>query len=806
MRKPNKQETRSINKIRVLFLAALIYAVSCLMGFPARALGASPSVKIGSVSGGAGSAVDLPVTFTPGDTDVSTLQFDLSLPASLSYVSVATGSVATTAGKSASANTISGGVRVLVFGLNQTPIGSGSIVTIRLSIAGNTVPGILAVGIAGTVASDPDGNAVATTGIDGSVTASTPSDTTTLVISSVKASSITSSNVTISWTTNKASDSQVEYGASPMYGNLTSLSATLATSHSLTVSGLQASTIYHYRVKSRDAGSNLATSSDSSFTTGAAASEISFSQIILSNVGNSSVTIDWTTNRATTGLVQYGLSASLDNVASDSLTVTRHATVLNGLIPSTIYHYRVTATDGSNNTVTSSILMFKTSDQLNQPAKPSAGAIFMPSVAENSRFRTNLGINNLSSSIASVTITLVDKQGMVLASKTLSVEPKGLKQINSVAHFLSEGSLGDDIQGSLYLESDQPVRAWASQIENTTNDPSLLLSKPAGTTKILIPSAANISTFSSSLVVMNLGTVPTQVALKAYSVNGSEVGQTATPLSIPLSGVLSFENILQTLGVTNNYGPIEITSLNGVPLIASSRVSSASKTGGFFEGLKYSEASVTQIVPNVVDNAQLRTNIGINNVSDQAATVMVRLINQDGVELGATPVMVAPKGLTQINNVARQLLSQTGISNFEGYIRLESNQPIFGWASIIDNVTNDPGFAVSRGTGSTRLLVESTTNMGSFRSSLVVINTSDVEAIVDIVSRDTTGNINGELRGLVIPARGYFSNPNVLQQLGVSNNFGPLEILSTNGQSILATSRVYSTSGTSGFFEGESIE
>jgi hypothetical protein len=480
--------------------------------------------------------------------------------------------------------------------------------------------------------------------------------------------------------------------------------------------------------------------------------------------------------------------------------------VLNGLIPSTVYHYRVTATDGSNNTLTSSLLMFKTSDQINQPAKPSAGAIFILSVAENSRFRTNLGINNLSSTLANVSITLVDKQGMVLASKTLSVDPRGLKQINGVAHFLFEGNLGDDVQGSLYLESDQPVRAWTSQIENATNDPSLLLSKPAGATKILIPSAANISTFSSSLVVMNLGTVPAQVSLKAYNINGSLVGQTATSLSIPLSGVLSFENILQTLGVTNNYGPIEIVSLNGVPLIASSRVSSVSKTGGFFEGLKYSEASITQIVPNVVDNAELRTNIGINNVADQAATVMVRLINQDGVEMGAAPFTVAPKGLTQINNVARQLLSQPGISNFEGYVQLESNQPIFGWASIIDNVTNDPGFAVSHGTGSTRLLIQSTTNLGSFRSTLVVINAGDVEAVVDIISRDVTGIINGELRSLVIPARGYFSSPNVLQQMGVSNNFGPLEILSTNGQPILATSRVYSTSGTSGFFAGEVIE
>ena len=702
----------AVNKLPMAVLAAIICALGCLASFRSTALAQTPGVTVASVAGSAGSTVDLPVTFTAGATGVSALQFDLTFPSALSYVSVTTGSAATTAGKSASGNAISGGARILVFGLTQNAIGSGSIATIRLNVAEGTTPGVLALGITGIVASDPAGTAVAVNGLGGAVTV----------------------------------------GAT-------------------------------------------GSSSDTSFT-----------QITLSNVGNSSVTINWTTNKPTTGLIQYGPN-TLDNTAPDSLLVTSHATALGGLIPSTVYHYRVTATDANSKTVTSSLLTFKTSDQINQPAKPSSGAVFMPSLVENSRFRSNLGVNNLSSTLANVSITLVDKQGMVLASKTVSVDPKGLKQINSVAQFLSEGNLGNDIQGSLYLESDQPVYAWTSQIENSTNDPSLLLSKPTGTTKILIPSAANTSTFSSSLVVMNLGTVPAQVALTAYSVSGAVLGQTTTPLSISPNGLLSFENILENLGVTNNYGPVEITSLNNVPLVASSRVSSTTKTGGFFEGLKYSEASITQIIPNIVDDSQLRTNIGINNVADQVATVMVRLINQDGVELGATPFTVAPKGLTQVNNVARQLLNQSGISNFEGYVRLESNQPIFGWASIIDNSTNDPGFALSRGTGTaTHLLVESTANIGSFRSSLVVINPTDSQGVVDIISRDQTGKINGELRSVVIPARGYFSSSNILQQLGVSNNFGPLEILSTNGQPILATSRVYSMSGTSGFFEGESIE
>jgi hypothetical protein len=159
-----------------------------------------------------------------------------------------------------------------------------------------------------------------------------------------------------------------------------------------------------------------------------------------------------------------------------------------------------------------------------------------------------------------------------------------------------------------------------------------------------------------------------------------------------------------------------------------------------------------------------------------------------------------------MNNVARRLLGQSEMSNFEGYVRLESNQPIFGWASVIDNTTNDPGFAVGKGVGSTRLLVESTANVGSFKSSLVIVNTGDVVAVVDVVSHDITGATNGELRNVAIPARGYFNSSNVLEHVGVTNNFGPLEIISTNGQPIIVTSRVYSSSRTSGFFQGQSVE
>jgi hypothetical protein len=97
-----------------------------------------------------------------------------------------------------------------------------------------------------------------------------PVDTTPPVISSVAASAITSSSATISWNTNKPADSQVEYGVTSAYGSATGLNSAQVMSHSLTLSGLTPLTVYHYRVKSKDAAGNPAVSGDVTFTTPAA--------------------------------------------------------------------------------------------------------------------------------------------------------------------------------------------------------------------------------------------------------------------------------------------------------------------------------------------------------------------------------------------------------------------------------------------------------------------------------------------------------------------------------------------------------
>jgi hypothetical protein len=96
------------------------------------------------------------------------------------------------------------------------------------------------------------------------------SDVTPPVISNVVANP-SSNSATITWATNEASDTQVEYGLTTAYGSTTTLNPAPVTNHSAPLSGLAVSTTYHYRVKSSDVAGNPSTSGDFAFTTTAAA-------------------------------------------------------------------------------------------------------------------------------------------------------------------------------------------------------------------------------------------------------------------------------------------------------------------------------------------------------------------------------------------------------------------------------------------------------------------------------------------------------------------------------------------------------
>jgi hypothetical protein len=429
----------------------------------------------------------------------------------------------------------------------------------------------------------------------------------------------------------------------------------------------------------------------------------------------------------------------------------------------------------------------------------------VPFVVDNLAFRTNLGINNLGTTPATVDLLLAENNGLLVAQKSVMVPANGMKQINNVIRELEDAPGLTGREGYLILDSAENIGAWASQIDNVSLDPSMEIGREesGATNRILLPSSVSTSRFLTSLIVINTSGEAGTVALRARDVAGNLRLQVSSQ-PIAARGYFYFGDFYRAAGLSDVFGPIEVEGSAGLKLLATERIFTKEYTSAYFEGAHLGRAAKTLVLPYSIDTIDFRTNLGINNPGSTPATVTVSLVGKDGLVKGSLSETVAPNGLKQINNINRQLLGKGEVTGEEGTLRLEADQPIVGWTSQIDNQTQDPSLVVGKPSTATRLLIPSTTSAGNFKSALAVVNLASTPTSVQITARDNDGNVQST-QTVTIAGQGMLSESDIRASLNLAGTFGPLEITSQDSKSLLAVSRVYSTQRTGGYFEGVAI-
>ncbi|KKS52789.1 MAG: hypothetical protein UV82_C0005G0039, partial [Candidatus Magasanikbacteria bacterium GW2011_GWD2_43_18] len=214
-------------------------------------------------------------------------------------------------------------------------------------------------------------------------------DITAPVIVSATTTLVTDVTAVITWGTDEGSSSQVLYGTSASELTLeTTNDTTSNVNHTVVISDLTASTKYYYIVKSADANGNVTTSTPvQSFTTlqelseedvivlreeeayqeGYESVQPAVTQIVYVNsdthaptisdpvvtpVSKTSVTISWTADEASDGVVEYSAQESQYERTIVELPLSdkkEHIVTLSQLAPLRTYYYRVSSEDGSNN-------------------------------------------------------------------------------------------------------------------------------------------------------------------------------------------------------------------------------------------------------------------------------------------------------------------------------------------------------------------------------------------------------------------------------------------------------------------------
>ena len=176
-----------------------------------------------------------------------------------------------------------------------------------------------------------------------------------LAVSDVEVLSTGPTWALVAWTTNRPATSLVQYGLTEFYTDTTVENMDLETDHSVLIDGLDDGTLYHFRTLSREGElGEVAVSDDHTFTT----MEVEptgppvIGDVVAGVESLNSVVIAWTTDRAATSQVCFGIRGELDSeTACDTTLTTEHTVCLRPVTPMYEYSFVVLSACGADTSV-----------------------------------------------------------------------------------------------------------------------------------------------------------------------------------------------------------------------------------------------------------------------------------------------------------------------------------------------------------------------------------------------------------------------------------------------------------------------
>ncbi|HEX8155376.1 MAG TPA: hypothetical protein VF698_19740, partial [Thermoanaerobaculia bacterium] len=325
-------------------------------------------------------------------------------------------------------------------------------------------------------------------------------------------------------------------------------------------------------------------------------------------------------------------------------------------------------------------------------------------IAQNSAYRTNVGLVEASGHAASVNLSVFSPSGSKLLDLPIELAAGEQKQMNAL---LAANGINDLKDGRIEVRvtgGDGRVTAYASVVDSQTNDPLLVTGVPiglAGASRFVLPGVAALNSGSANwrtdMRVFNAGSGAQNATLTFFPQNDGPA-RTADVTLNP-GEVRTLDNVLQSVfGVDNDGGTVHVTTGNNSALVVTGRTYNQTPSGTFgqfvpavtaADAVGSGERSLH--IQQVEDSPRYRTNLGLAEVNGREAKVEVSVILPDS--------RLTPKiELTLPANSFRQLplLRELGLGNvYNARIVvkvLEGDGRIAAYGSIIDMNTQDPTY------------------------------------------------------------------------------------------------------------------
>ncbi len=329
-------------------------------------------------------------------------------------------------------------------------------------------------------------------------------------------------------------------------------------------------------------------------------------------------------------------------------------------------------------------------------------ALSLQQIAQSSAYRTNVGVVEGSGKPASVLMSIFNAAGSKLTE--FPIELKAGEQLQLNALLAQKGIALDDARVEVKVTGGEgKVTAYASVVDNFTNDPLLVSGAPTGplASKYIVPGVADITNslanWRTDLRIFNGGLTSHNASLLLYPQGGG--APRSAELSLQPGEVRSVNDIVKTLFQSENIGgALHVTTAQPSSLVVTGRTFNQTSTGTYGQFIPAitpdSGAGLngrTLHILQVEDSTRFRTNLGLAEVSGNPVTVEVQVILPDSK---VTPKVVIPLAANEFRQLAViRELNLGNVYNARLAVRVISGTgSITAYGSVIDMLTQDPTY------------------------------------------------------------------------------------------------------------------
>ena len=338
-------------------------------------------------------------------------------------------------------------------------------------------------------------------------------------------------------------------------------------------------------------------------------------------------------------------------------------------------------------------------------AIPSGEQVFLPGLAEDHAFRTNLGLVNPGDSGINVTAVFFDVKAQQLGSRTWAVPAHGYIQRNQVLRELTASHM-HSIWVRLTTDSGE-FFSYFSIVDQQSGDP---VYRPGQTSPllaedVLIPGVAKLAgaagtNWVTDATFTNTTSSDASVKISLWNRDGDNSNPPLRSFLLKPERMAQVSDVILSLfGENAGAAALQIAIEPGI--LADGRTYNQvvdGTYGQYIPGLGEGTAVTLHrkgylVMP--VQNAGFRANLGLVNPSVQPVDVQVRLFDALGFQVGADRSWsLSARAVKQVDRIMRQFTNQNVDSGWLE-VSVKTSTPdgqVYIFNSVVDQVSGDPIF------------------------------------------------------------------------------------------------------------------